>query len=495
MLDGLIYSMVYLGSALMVYNIYAFMRFVRYIQSLDQWGKEGRILYVPTILLVFFLIGYLVVGVFGKPDFVIAGILFGGSIFVYIMYRFFDRVTKRIVENERLEAELLAAEKSSQAKTTFLASVSHEMRTPINIILGIDHIALQNPDISETTRVQLEKIGLSTQHLLGLINNILDINRTESGDFTIKSERFLLRGIVAQIDALVETLCEEKGLEYRPAMDDELPDAFMGDEVMLKQVLLSMLDNAVKFTDSPGTVSFLVEAASDCEPSSVDDAQGVRFVISDTGVGMDEEFIPKLFDVFEQEDASYASRHGGSGLSLALAKNIVDRMGGSIEVTSKKGEGSTFTVVVPLELGVQDELPAKSEPAEEQVSLEGRRVLVVEDIEENAEIVIDLLDLEGVECEHAENGQIAVDMFAQSDSGYYDAVLMDLRMPVMDGLEATRQIRGLSHSDAKTVPIIALTANAYESDVNHALDAGMNAHLAKPADVDLLYATLKKYMR
>lgn len=493
----LVYAMVYLGSALMVYNIYGFVRFTRNIQGTGNLGIDKKVLNLPIVLLVFFLIGYLVVGVFGNPDLIVSGILFGGSIFVFVMYRFLDEVTRRIIENERLEAELLAAEKSSEAKSDFLANMSHEMRTPLNVILGLSGIALKDAEVPVQTHAQLQKISWSARHMLGLINNILDINRIEAGKLVIKNEEFCMSEALNQVNAIGQTQCEQKGLEYSLCIDEGVATHYVGDEMQLKEVLLSIVDNAVKYTDVPGKVSLHVEAEPlDRASEPLNGMQTVRFTISDTGVGMEQDFIPKVFEAFTKEDSSSTTRYGGGGLSLSVAKSSVDAMGGSIAVESRKNEGSTFTVVLPLTpVEKEEEQGATADDQPELADLEGRRILIVEDIEENAEIVADLLDLEGVESDCAENGQIAVEMVTESPAHYYDAVLMDLRMPVMDGLEATRQIRNLNRPDAQTLPIVALSANAFESDVNQALEAGMNAHLAKPADADMLYTTLKHVIR
>ncbi len=479
------YAMVYLGSALMVYNIYGFVKYARFVQKQKAWDASRWLLNVPILLLVLFLLGYLGIGIFGRPDLLVAAILFGGSIFVFVMYLLLSLITQRIIENEKLKAELIAAEESSRVKTSFLSSVSHEMRTPMNVILGLNSIALKNPALPSELREPLEKIGLSAKHLLDLINNILDMNRIESGEYTIKSERFSLREMLTQMDAIAVTLCHEKGLTYETDVQDGIYGDYLGDETELRHVLLSLLDNAAKYTDAPGTVRFSVEGVSADE-----DKRLLRFTVADTGIGMSEEFLTNLFTPFTQEDTSSTSRFGGGGMSLAVAKGIVDRMGGRISAESEKGRGSVFTVTLPL-MSTASEAP----PEEPEVSLEGRRILIVEDIPENAEIAADLLELEGAESEHAENGQIALCMIERSTENYYDAVLMDLRMPVMDGLEAARRIRAMDRADAKTLPIIALTANAFESDIQQSLDAGMNAHLAKPTDADLLYATLKSHIR
>lgn len=494
MLHAVILAMVYLGSALMVYNIYGFVRFARSVQDGAEWGTEKRMFYLPITLLVLFLLGYLGVGLFGNPDLLVSGILFGGSIFVFVMYRFLERVTKRIRENERLSTELLVAEKSNEVKTEFLATMSHEMRTPMNVIMGLDSIALKDPDISPQTRGYLEKIGLSAQHMLGLINKILYINESESHIMSLKNDEFSLRASLNQVNAIAQTLCEGKGLDYSEDSDESVHDVCIGDETLVKEVLLSLLDNAVKYTEAPGKVSLRMQL---CE--AADDVQTVSFTVSDTGIGMSEEFLSQLFTAFSQEDGSVTSRYGGSGLSLARSKRVVERMGGSIEATSTKGEGSTFVVTIPFVTVNKEEVVNVNDSSLDAPcgveSLEGRRVLVVEDQETNAEIVMDLLEIEGAETEHAENGQVAVEMVAKSQPYYYDAILMDLRMPVMDGLTATREIRGLDRSDAQEVPIIALTANAFQSDVEQSLDAGMDAHLAKPADADELYKTIMKHMR
>ena len=484
----MVHLLVYLGSALMVYNIVGFVRFARYVRRLKAWNAGTAILRIPIVLLILFLLGYLAVGFLGKPDLIVAGILFGGSIFVFAMYRLLRDVTRHIVANEELAVQLMAAEESGRAKEVFLASVSHEMRTPMNVILGLNNAALNEPGLTRELREKLEKINLSAQHLLGLINNILEMNRLESNSFELHREAFSLSEALGQVNAIVRTLCDEKGLDYRVAARDCVNGRYVGDVLHIKKVLLSILDNAVKYTDAPGAVSLDAACAETAE-----NVRTIRFTVSDTGVGIDEAFLPHLFRAFAQEDASFTTRFGGGGLSLAVTKQIVDRMGGTITAQSEKGVGSVFTVTLPLECAAE-EAEAPAPPAGEAVSLAGRRILIAEDVAENAEIVADLLELEDAETEHAECGKAALDMFAASPPGYYDAILMDLRMPVMDGWEATRRIRSLERPDAKSVPIIALTANAFESDIQQSLAAGMNAHLAKPADADMLYDTLRRFI-
>ena len=401
-----------------------------------------------------------------------------------------DRETREAMERNRALADALTrAEDANQAKTAFLSSMSHEIRTPMNAIIGLDNIALRDPNISDTTRDELEKIGSSARHLLALINDILDMSRIESGRMVLKEEEFSFRDTLDQISIIVGGQCEDKGLDFACNRNEPLDEYFTGDELRLRQVIINILGNAVKFTDKPGTVTFTVQQFERDE-----DSRMLRFTMEDTGIGMDAAFIPKLFEPFAQEDATSTNRYGGSGLGMAITKNMVDLMGGTIEVRSEKGCGTAFTVDIPLKRANHVEVADDASPSAPFVSVEGLHVLIAEDMEMNAEVLADLLELEGITSEWAENGQRAVQMFVQSEEGRFDAILMDMRMPVMDGLAATSEIRKLERPDAATVPVIALTANAFEEDVRQCLAAGMNAHLSKPVDIDLLKETLGKLM-
>lgn len=493
MIQILINAMVYLGSALMVYNIFCFIRFARYIREMKAWDGKFSFLYIPIFLLVSFLLGYLAIGLFGKPDLIMAFVLFGGSIFVQIMYRLLNRIVHQVIEEEQLKAELQAAEASSRAKSSFLASISHEMRTPVNVILGMDALALKNSKTPEEVRDQLEKIGFSARHLSELINNLLDLQESGQETNSGSKETMTLQEAIGQIDAVYSFSCREKGLSYESSFDEDLIRSYTGDAASLKRALMNILDNAVKFTDAPGNVRFAVQSDGTGAESPV-----IRFVIFDTGVGMEEEFLPKAFDAFIKEDESSTTRFGGSGVGLTAASHIISGMGGRIDVSSRKNEGSVFTVTIPMLADSGQDVSGGAKPdadSDPAAALEGCHILIVDDIEENAEIVSDLLEIAGAESDCAENGQIAVELFEHSRVDEYDAILMDLRMPVMDGLEATRKIRALDRPDAKRVPIIALSANAYDSDIQNSLKAGMNSHLAKPADSDLLYTELSRWIR
>ena len=393
--------------------------------------------------------------------------------------------------NRQLVASAQEARKANQAKSQFLSQMSHEIRTPMNAIIGLDSIALKDETISPRTRDELEKIGASARHLLSLINDILDMSRIESGRMVLKKDRFAFREFLNQIRIIINGQCEDKGLRFVCRETEPLDEYFVGDDLKLEQVLINIPGNSVKITEPPGVITFTVEQLDGPEDTAL-----LRFTMEDTGIGMDKEFIPKLFEAFSQEDEGNTNRYGGSGLGMAITKSIVEMMGGEIRVESEKGLGSTFVVTVALgrvQAADAPSVPADQAPAE-SVSLEGLHILVAEDQQMNADILTDLMEMEGVSSEWAQNGQLAIDLFAQSEPGHFDAILMDMRMPVMDGLNATQEIRRLNRPDAASIPIIALTANAFEEDVKQCIQAGMNAHLSKPVDIDLLRQTLGRLL-
>ena len=490
MLTFIIRAMIYLGSALMVYNIYNYIRFSRNIRRSGDWEKETLLLGLPAVLLVLFLIGYLLVGFFGKPDLIVSGILFGGSIFVCIIVYVLRRITDRIMENEQLKAKLLATETTSKAKTEFLSNMSHEMRTPLNAILGLLRLMADDNSISPSARANLDRIGASARHLLTIINDVLDMGDIDSGKLTLREERFSFADLMMEINSTVSAACHDKNLDYNCERIGNIDDEFIGDGAKLRHLLMSVVDNAVKYTDTSGVIRCSVE-----QIAADDTTRTLRFIVQDNGIGMDPEFLTHVFEPFAREDFSNTNARSGSGLGLSIAKAIAEAMHGSLQIESKKGVGTTVTVTMTL--GAAPQEPAADSEAEDapELSLAGRRILVVEDIDLNAEILMDLLDMEGMVAERAENGQVAVDKFSGSETGYYDAILMDLRMPVMDGLEATRRIRALARPDAVKVPIIAVTANAFEEDVRNSLEAGMDAHLPKPADIELMCITLRRLIK
>ena len=401
-----------------------------------------------------------------------------------------------MAKNEALAEALTVAEDASRAKTAFLSNMSHEIRTPMNAIIGLDTLALHDAGLSEQTRDYLEKIGASARHLLGLINDILDMSRIESGRVILHKEEFSLGAVLEEINTMVMSQCSDKGLHYECRVLSEMDDWYVGDATKLKEVLINILSNAIKFTEAPGSVTMTVRRTAQFEDQST-----LCFRVQDTGIGMDQEFLPKIFDPFSQEDGSTKNKYGSTGLGMAITKNIVEMMNGTISVESEKGVGTAFTVFVTLKNSEHEEAAPAAAPGQETASasggdeqrptLAGRRILLAEDIEINAEIMMDVLSMEEIEADHAENGRVAVEMFSASTPGSYSAILMDIRMPEMDGLEAAAAIRALDRPDAKKIPIIALTANAFDEDVQRSMQAGLNAHLSKPVEPDALFETLE----
>ena len=522
---------------------------------------------------------------------------------------------------EVLKDALDSAESANKAKTAFLSNMSHDIRTPMNAIIGLNSLALRDESLCDQTREYLTKTGESARHLLGLINDILDMSRIESGRMVLRREEFSFRGMLDQINTMVMAQCSEKGLKFECKVIGGVSDYYIGDDMKLKQILINILSNAIKFTEPPGNVTLTIERTAVYEGRST-----LKFSVKDTGIGMDPEFIPKVFDTFSQEDSRRSNKYGSTGLGMAITKNIVELMNGSITVDSEKGVGTEFTIVITLMnsnhegssssyfnlsdlrvLVVDDEEIAaeharivldeagikadtcfsgkealhmlkmqytKHEPynlvlvdwkmpgmdgvelakkirkrydkettviiltsfnwdeimdealhcgvdsflakplfasnvideferiarnnqislykEKKRADLKGRHILLAEDVHINAEIIKELLTIRGCVIEHAENGRQAVDLFKNSEKDDYDAILMDVRMPEMDGLAATAAIRLLDHPNAQTIPIIAMTANAFDEDVQRSLQVGMNAHLSKPVEPERLYVTLEE---
>ena len=529
-----------------------------------------------------------------------------------------------IAQKEMLSDALNSAEQANKAKTVFLSNMSHEIRTPMNAIIGLNNIALNDVTISPKTRDYLTKIGASAEHLLNLINDILDMSRIESGRMVLKNEEFSFSKLLEHVNSMISGQCQDNGLNYDCQINGQIDDFYIGDNMKLRQVLINILGNAVKFTNRGGNINFLVS-----KKAEFDDKVTIQFVIKDTGIGMSKEFLPHVFDSFAQENSHSLNKYGSSGLGLAITKNIVKLMNGTIEVESEKGKGSAFTVVITLKKAEHNQLAeddmdidisnlsilivdddevalehaklslseivnnvevansglkaiekvklnhARQTPynlilidwkmpemdgvettkairsivgnesaiiiltaykwdevlddavkagvdsfiakplfansvieefknavirkglrtsKESAVNLKGKHILVAEDIEINAEIMQTILEDKGIIVDLAENGKIAVDKFVNSEINHYSAILMDVRMPEMDGLEATRIIRNLSRADAN-LPIIAMTANAFDEDVQRSLQAGLDAHLTKPIQTKLLFETLKRLVK
>ena len=400
-----------------------------------------------------------------------------------------EQIREDIEQRKALSEALAIAEEANNAKTVFLSNMSHEIRTPMNAIIGLDSLALSEENVPESVKEYLIKIGSSAQHLLNIINDILDMSRIESGKMVIKNDRFSLKKLFEFIDTMMVSQCGEKGLAYVSKMGENVGEYFFGDDMKLKEILINILGNSVKYTDRGGSITFKVEKIAGYGNKST-----LLFTVTDTGIGMDKDFLPRIFDSFAQEDVSAINKYGSTGLGMAITKNLVDMMNGRIEVDSKKGEGSEFRVTLTFENaeGI-DFQEGEEKPKEngEDIELKGRNILVAEDMDINAQIIMKILDAKGIRADRAENGKVALEMFEASEEGFYDAILMDMRMPQMTGLEATAAIRALDRTDAKLIPIIALTANAFDEDVERSLQAGLNAHLSKPLSPEDIFRTLK----
>ena len=403
---------------------------------------------------------------------------------------------ENMARGRALSDALASAEEANMAKTAFLSNMSHEIRTPMNAIIGLNNIALSDPEISDKTRGYLEKISTSAEHLMHIINDILDMSRIESGRMSVNHEEFSFLETLEHVNTIIGGQCREKGLHYEYGIKGEVDEFYIGDDMKLSQVLINILGNAVKFTPQGGTVKFTVEEVAKFEGNST-----LRFTIEDTGIGMSKEFLPKLFETFSQEDSTVTNRYGSSGLGMPITKNMVELMNGNIEVESEKGVGSKFAVTVTLEESTRtssnkEENSEKDEPSkEEHVDLKGLKVLLAEDMMINAEITMMILSLHEMEADHAENGKNALEKYLSAPEGYYDIILMDMRMPEMNGLEATKAIRKSGRKDSETIPIIALTANAFDEDVQRSLQAGLNAHLSKPVEPESLCEAIEDLIK
>ena len=483
----ILYLMLYAGSALMAYNIYRYVSFSRDVRKHGNWDTEQRLLYIPIWLLIMFFIGYLIVAIFGKPDLVMAGILFGGSIFVFLILLLIRRIFDRIQENEQLEVRLAAAEEASKTKTFFLSNMSHDIRTPLNAIIGYTTLANREGISYEDKSGYIGKIETASRQLLEIVNDVLDMSRIESGKVSLDPTCVNLENCVREVSELVSTQLEAKQIDF--SVSCRVSHKWvLCDKVMLDRALMNLLSNAGKFTKENGKVSLQLQ-----ECTGDDETCRYEIRIKDNGIGMSREFAERLFVPFERERTSTVSRIQGTGLGLAITKSIVDMMGGEISVLTEKGKGTEFTVTVDFPLAEPETETISGE--RDEISFEGLRALLVEDSMINMVIAQMLLKQAGFLLETAENGEIAVEMTAASEPGYYDVILMDIQMPVMDGYTATRAIRDLPDPGLAGIPIIAMTANAFQEDIKKAEEVGMNGHIAKPLDIPSMKATLQQVLK
>ncbi len=475
--------MIDLGSLLMIYNIVRYIQFELRVSRRGDWGKQKYLLLTPLALLILFFIGYVLVRFLDSPDILVASILLGGSIFVFLITLIIGKITDKIQENEHLEAALMAAEQSSRAKTFFLSNMSHDIRTPLNAIIGFTHLGRQQGVSKEDMLGYLEKIEGAGNSLLSIINDVLDMSRIESGKMELKPLPTDIHALFRDTHEMFQSQMQKKSIQF--ILDAECRhDWVLCDKNRLGRVLLNLISNACKFTPEKGQITLSLRETEESEESAL-------YIISvrDNGIGMSKEFLSHIFEPFERERTSTVSGIQGTGLGMAIIKSIVDMMEGSIEVNSSQGQGTEVICRIRFPFAKPASADAETEDKRE-LSFTGKHLLLVEDNEINRQIAVLILKEAGFILDTAENGAEAVEIIRAASPGTYDAILMDIQMPVMDGYEATLSIRNLSEGRG-SVPIIAMTANAFSEDVEKAQNAGMNAHISKPIDVQQMLSTIQ----
>ena len=402
-----------------------------------------------------------------------------------------EESNKKLKKAKDITTEALqTAENANKAKTDFLSNMSHDIRTPMNAIIGMTSLIRHDAGNKAKVIEYADKIDISSQHLLGIINDVLDLSKIEAGKTVFKYTDFSILDFITELNTIFHSQIDEKNQTLTIIKENIRHEWVNGDQVHLMQIFSNLVSNAVKYTQEGGKIQFLVE---ECETKSSVYAK-YRFLVSDNGMGMSADFKDTIFDAFTRAESSMTNKIQGTGLGMAITKNLVEAMGGTIDVESELGQGSCFEVLIDLRIA-EDRFVSSAEQAEKDEPagnvLKGMRFLCAEDNELNAEILMELLKIEGAECTICENGKRVLEAFEQSAPGDYDMILMDVQMPVMNGYEATKAIRRSSHELAKTIPIIAMTANAFSEDIQHSLAAGMNAHVSKPVEMKVLEKTIR----
>ena len=402
-----------------------------------------------------------------------------------------EESNKKLKKAKDITTEALqTAENANKAKTDFLSNMSHDIRTPMNAIIGMTSLIRHDAGNKAKVIEYADKIDISSQHLLGIINNVLDMSKIEAGKTVFKYTDFSILDFITELNTIFHSQIDEKNQTLTIIKENIRHEWVNGDQVHLMQIFSNLVSNAVKYTQEGGKIQFLVE---ECETKSSVYAK-YRFLVSDNGMGMSADFKDTIFDAFTRAESSMTNKIQGTGLGMAITKNLVEAMGGTIDVESELGQGSCFEVLIDLRIA-EDRFVSSAEQAEKDEPagnvLKEMRFLCAEDNELNAEILMELLKIEGAECTICENGKRVLEAFEQSAPGDYDMILMDVQMPVMNGYEATKAIRRSSHELAKTIPIIAMTANAFSEDIQHSLAAGMNAHVSKPVEMKVLEKTIR----
>ena len=391
---------------------------------------------------------------------------------------------------EAAQTAFKSAEAANQSKSDFLANMSHDIRTPMNAIIGITTLIERNVDSPDRVREYVGKVKASSDHLLGLINDVLDMSKIESGKTVLNNEEFNINDILDQLEATFRPQTDERSQRFTISAPKFVHPWMIGDNVRLLQILNNILSNAVKYTPKGGSIRMEVEE----KPRGSRRYNQIVFRVSDTGIGMSEEFQKHIFESFSREERSVTNAIQGTGLGMSIVKSLVDLMGGTIHVESRQGEGSTFEVMLAFETAERAaQALEQQETPEQPISLAGMRFLCAEDNDLNAEILEELLQIEGATCRVCENGQKIVEAFEQVKPGDYDMILMDIQMPVMNGYEATQAIRNSQNPLGRTIPIFAMTANAFSEDIQHSLDAGMNGHISKPLDMNRLKEVIRDF--
>ena len=402
-----------------------------------------------------------------------------------------EAANKKLKKAKNIATEALqTAENANKAKTDFLSNMSHDIRTPMNAIIGITSLIRHDAGDKAKVTEYADKIDTSSQLLLGIINDVLDMSKIEAGKTVFKYTDFSILDFIQEIDHMFKIQAEERDQTLQFTKENILHEWVNGDQVHLMQIFSNLLSNAVKYTQKGGTIQFLVE---ECESNSSTYAK-YRFLVCDNGMGMSADFKDTIFDAFTRAEGSLTNKIQGTGLGMAITKNLVESMGGTIEVESEPGQGSCFEVIMNLKVAENRSVSLEPQAEKEELDkniLKGMRFLCAEDNELNAEILIELLKIEGAECTICENGERLLNTFEQSAPGDYDMILMDVQMHVMNGYEATKAIRRSTHKRAKTIPIVAMTANAFSEDIQHSLAAGMNAHISKPVEMKVLKKTIR----
>ena len=403
-----------------------------------------------------------------------------------------EESNKKLKKAKDITTEALqTAENANKAKTDFLSNMSHDIRTPMNAIIGMTSLIRHDAGNKAKVIEYADKIDISSQHLLGIINDVLDMSKIEAGKTVFKYTDFSILDFITELNTIFHSQIDEKNQTLTIIKENIRHEWVNGDQVHLMQIFSNLVSNAVKYTQEGGKIQFLVE---ECETKSSVYAK-YRFLVSDNGIGISADFKETIFDAFTRAESSVTNKIQGTGLGMAITKNLVEAMGGTIDVESELGQGSCFEVLIDLRIAEDRKvvLTAQEEIDEpDSNTLKGMRFLCAEDNELNAEILMELLKIEGAECIICENGERVLEAFEQSAPGDYDMILMDVQMPVMNGYDATRAIRRSTHELAKTIPIIAMTANAFSEDIQYSLAAGMNAHISKPVDMKTLEKTIRR---